>query len=183
MTDQEFTPFVELSASQLEIDAIVSSFANDPELNESVRAASVLLVPTNLAPEYEGPAFPLYTREVFRYLRSSLADRATVEAAVRDEDFREFDYRYDSLILPIIHISSSIPVQLVVNLLGAYIYDRFKNRPSATVKSEIHFTDPSGAQVSFKYEGPASTYDEVSADHLREFGVWLEGDEKSDDEK
>ena len=187
MDYQNNTPFIEISASSLNIDAIVASFADDAELNESLRSATVLIVPTDLGLEYEGPAFPLSTRELFQFLRTGFADKATVEVAVRDEDFREFDYRSDCLILPVLYISSQFWVPLAVNLLGAYIYDKFKNRlgsnASRTVKSEIHFTDPSGAQVTFKYEGSASTYEKVSADHLRELGVWLEGVQLPNDDK
>ena len=159
MEDQDNTPRIEISASTLDIDAIVASFADDAGLSESLRSASVLIVPTDLGSEYEGPAFPLSTREVFRHLRAGAAEKATVEVAVRDEEFKEFDYRFDDLMLPVIYISSYILVPLAVNLLGEYIRDRFKNRASGTVKSEIHYTDPSGAQVSFKYEGSADTYE------------------------
>ena len=183
MKDQNDTQITEVSASTLDIDAIVASFANDVGLNDSVRTASVLIVPTDLGPEYEGPVFPLSTREIFGLLRASFAEKEKVEVAVRDEDFREFDYRSDSLILPIIYVSSYILVPLVVNLLGTYIYERFKNRASSTVKSEIHFIDPSGAQVFFKYEGSASVYEKVSADHLRELGIWLEGTQLPDENK
>ena len=187
MEDQNNTPLIDISASSLDIDALVASFAGDAELNESVRSASVLIVPTDLGLEYEGPAFPLSTREIFRHLSAGFADKATVEVAARDEEFKEFDYRSDCLIFPVLYISSHILVPLAVNLLGTYIYDKFKHRPgsnaSGTVKSEIHFTDPSGAQVTLKYEGSASTYEKVSADHLRELGVWLEGAQLPDDDK
>lgn len=187
MGDHYNTTFIDVSASSLDIDAIVASFADEVELYESVRSASVLIVPTDLGPEYEGPAYPLLTREIYRYLKAGLVEKGTVEVAVRDEDFKEFEYRSDTLILPIIFVSFHIMVPLVVDLLGAYVYDKFKNRlgsdASGTVKSEIHFTDPSGTQVSFKYEGSASMYEKVSADHLRELGVWLEGDQLPDGEK
>ena len=187
MDCQNNTPSIDISASSLNIDAIVASFADDPELNESLRSASVVIVPTDLGSEYEGPAFPSSTRELFRLLRKGFATKATVEVAVRDEDFREFDYRSDCLILPILYISSQFWVPLAINILGAYVYDKFKNRlgsnASRTVKSEIHFTEPSGTQITFKYEGSASTYEKVSADHLRQFGVWLEGAKLPDDDK
>ena len=183
MEDQNTTQLAEISPSTLDIDAIVASFADDLALNESVRTASVLIVPTDLGSDYEGPAFPLSTRELYGHLKASFAGEATVEVAVRDEDFREFEYRFDYLILPVIYISSYTLVPLVVNLLGSFIYDRLQNRSSGSVKSEIHFTDPSGAQVSFNYEGSASTYEKVSADHLRELGVWLEEARQPDDDE
>ena len=182
MEDQDNTPRIEISASTLDIDAIVASFADDAGLSESLRSASVLIVPTDLGSEYEGPVFPLSTREVFRHLRIGLAEKATVEVAIKDNEFKEFECRFDSLILPVIYISTYILVPLAVDLLGAYIHDRFKNRVSGTVKSEIHYTDPSGTQVSFKYEGSADTYENVSADHLRELGDWLEGAHSPDDD-
>ena len=183
MEEQNNTQLIEVSASMLDIDAIVASFADDVGLNENLQTASVLIVPTDLGSEHEGPAFPLSTRELFGYLRAGFAEEATIEVAVRDEDFREFEHRSDCLILPVIYISSYVLVPLVVNLLGTFIDDRLKHRSSGTVKSEIHFTDPSGAQVTFKYEGLASTYNKVSADHLCEIGVWLEGAQSPDDDK
>ena len=183
MKDQSNTPLIEVSTSTLDIDTISASFADNADLSESIRSASVLIVPTDLGSEYEGPAFPLSTREVFRHLRVGFAEKGAVEAAVRDEDFKEFEYRFDVLILPVIYISSYVLVPLAVNLLGGYIYDKFKNRASGTVKSEIHYTDPSGAQVSFKYEGSADTYEKVSTEHLRELGVWQEGTQLPDDNK
>ena len=188
MEDQNNTRLIEISASSLDIDAIPASFADDAGLSKSLRFSSVFIVPTDLGSEYEGPVFPLSTREILRHLRTGFAEKASVEVAVRDEDYKEFDYRSDSLmILPVLYISSHILVPLAVSLLGAYIYDKFKNRRGANasviVKSEIHFIDPSGAQVNFKYEGAASTYEKVSIDHLRELGVWLEGAQSSDDDK
>ena len=187
MDDQKKAHHIEIVASSLDIDSILASFPDDTVLDESVRSASVLIVPTDLDSEYEGPAFPLRTREIYRYLRAGLAEKGTVEVAVRDEDFREFEYRSDTLIFPIIFVSSHILLPLVVDLLGTYIYDKLKSRigsdASGRVKSEIHFTDPSGTQVSFKYDGSASTYEKVTAGHLRELGVWLKGDELPDDEE
>ena len=184
MEDQADTRLIALSASSLDIDAILASFADDAGLSRSLRSASVFIVPTDLGSEYEGPAFPLSTREILRHLRTGFAEKASVEVAVRDEDYKEFDYRSDSLILPVLYISSHILVPPAVSLLGAYIYDRFKNRRGSTasviVESEIHFTDPSGAQVNFKYAGAASTYEKLSIDHLRELGVWLQGAQSPD---
>ena len=163
MEERNNTRLIEVSASSLDIGAILASFSDDAGLGKSLRSASVLIVPTDLGSEYDGPAFPLSTREVLRHLRAGFAEKALVEVAVRDKDYKEFDYRSDSLILPVLYIFGDILVPLAVSLLGAYIYDKFKNRlgtdASATVKSEIHFTDPPGAQVSFKYEGSASTYE------------------------
>ena len=184
MEEQNSTPLIEISGSTLDIDAIVASFADHAALKESIKSASVLIVPTDLGWEYEGPAFPRSTREIFRYLRAGFGEEMLVEIAVSDEDYKEFEYRSDTLIVPILYIASAVLVPLAVTLLGAYIYDKFKNRNgSGTVKSEIHYTDPSGAQMHFKYDGPSSTYEKKSAAHLRELGVWLGAAKEPDDDK
>ena len=68
MENQNSPPLINFSASSLDIEAIVASFADDARLSENLRSASVLIVPTDLGSEYEGPAFPISTRDVFRHL-------------------------------------------------------------------------------------------------------------------
>ena len=186
MEDQRKKPLIQVVPSTLSIEPIVNSLVGEADLYESLRSASVLILPTDLSPEFEGPAFPLSTREIFGLLKGGLGNRWRVEAAVRDEEYKEFDYRSDALILPVIFVTSSILIPLVINLVGNYLYDKLKLREgsgvSATVKSEIHFVDPSGAQVTYKYDGPASTYEKLSEDHLREIGNWQEGTGSIDDD-
>ena len=97
MEERNDTRLIEVSASSLDIGAILASFSDDAGLSKSLRSASVLLVPTDLGSEYEGPAFPLSTQEVLRHLRAGFAEKALVEVAARDEDYKEFDYRSDSV--------------------------------------------------------------------------------------
>ena len=91
---------LEVSASELDIDAVIASFANDVDLSESVRAASVLILPTDLGSEYKGFAFPVSTPFVYRHLKAGVTEEAVVEVAVRDKDYKEFEYLSDSVILP-----------------------------------------------------------------------------------
>lgn len=178
-------PLIDTSVSALDMETILASFSDDAGLSRSLRSASVLIMPTDLGSEYEGPAFPISTPEIFRLLRAGFDDKASVEVAIRDEDYKEFDYRFDSLILPVLYISKHFLVPLAVSLLGAFIYNKFKNRRRSTastiVKSEIHFIDSAGAQVNIKYEGPADTYEKTTIDHLRKLGVRLDGEQPPDD--
>lgn len=180
MEREEGAATTEVSVSTLDIPAIVASFDDDDALQESVKSASVLILPTNLVPIYQGSAFPLNTADILKHLRAGFGDKVTVEVAVKEKDFKEFDLRSDMLILPILYVSSHVLVPLAVTLLGAYIYEKVNGR-SGTVRSEIHYVDPSGAQVTISYNGPSSTYEKTLANQLHELGIWLEGDGSPDD--
>ena len=175
---------IALSESSLDLDLIFSSLGDDDELKDRIRTAPVVFIPTDLRPEYEGWALPDSTRDIFRYIRSGLAEVAVVEAAVRDDDYKEFAHLSEQLIIPTLYIASNTLLSLVVNLLGSYIYDKLKNRGGSnskdTVTSELHFRDRNGTQLSLKYDGPASTYEKVASEHIKELGLWVERNESSD---
>ena len=187
MVDDNKTANFDISASSLDINGIVASLQDEVELYECVRSASILIVPTDLTPEYDGAAFPLQTREIFKHLKTGCAQKAVVEVAVSDEGYREFDLRFDAITFPTMFVYTHALVPLVINLLSAYISDKFKSRlgtgETVTVMSEIHFIDSSGTQVFYRYDGPASTYEKVAAEQLRAIGVWKEGSELHGDDK
>ena len=167
-----------VESSALNSDALIASFADDVELSSSLLSASVLIVPTDLGTQHTGPVFPETTKSIFEILKSGLAGKAHVEAAVREEEYTEFAYRSECIILPVLYFASHVIVPLAINLIASHIYDKFKNKSSSSsnnqVKSEIHFTTPKGAKVNFKYEGPTSSYEKVTTEHLRELGIWIE---------
>ena len=103
---------VEVSESTLAIDELVASFEGDTEFEHNLQTATVLIVPSNLGPEHKGPAFPQGTRDVFFVLRERLGDGASVEAAVREEDYVEFAFHSDEIILPIVFFASTVLMPL-----------------------------------------------------------------------
>ena len=175
---------VRVSRSTLPIDTLVASFDSDPTLKDSLQAASVIIVPTDLRPQYEGPVFPNTTREVFQHLQQGVGHRAVVEAAVRDEDYIVFEYRSDEIILPVLFIAYHGLLPLVISLLASYVYDLLKNpnsrKAEGTVKSELHVKDRNGKQLSFKYDGPAATFERVILERFRELRLLPDEDEAPD---
>ena len=170
----------EVSKSTLEVDTLVSSFHGDPELEQALQSATVLIVPTDLSPEYKSAAFPESTRDVFCYMRGKLGNRGSVEAATKDEDYVEFAYHSEQVILPILYVAEAVLLPIVFSILGSYLYDRLKGRQRTNegkVKSEVHFKNRDGTQLKFKYDGPASTYERVALRYLRELEIHSEEDE------
>lgn len=175
---------VEVSESTLPIDELVASFQGDTELEHALQTATVLIVPTDLGPEHKGSAFPQSTRDVFFVLRERLGDRASVEAAVREEDYVEFAFHSDEIILPIVYLTSTVLMPIAINILGSFLYDRLKDQrriEGARVKSEIHFKTRDGTQLFLKYDGPVDTYERVTLQHLRGLGLLSEDNEDLED--
>ena len=177
---------IQMEASDLDINAVLAEFDDDPEFKSELQSADVLLIPTslsllldlhgsvvleNLSPEREGTAFPETTRQIFDMLSTELGERATVNAVVKDDDYIEFALRSEDVILPIIFIAKEILLQVVVDLLIRFLYDRLSRGGSqkveGTVKCELHF-EKNGIQLSYKYDGPADKFEQETLQHIRE---------------
>ena len=166
---------VDLSVSKLDIEALVASLGDDPELQKNLQAASVLIIPTDLGREHEGPVFPNTTRDVYQRLREELGESAIVEVAVRDEDYEEFLFHSDDVILPVLFIAREILVSGVVNILASYIYDRLRKRgeqsAESTVKCKIHSMRRKDDPLLIEYDGPAENFGPSLLQILRELGI------------
>ena len=168
-------PYAQISPSELDIDGIIVSFVDYPEFKDEIQSATVLILPSDLSPEHEGPVFPTSTSGVFDLLNTELGDRAIVNAAVRDEDYVEFDYHSEDIILPILFVAQGVLLPLVIEVLASFLYDCLKRdgggESEDTVKSEIHVKAKDGTQLMYKYEGPAGTFERTASQHFRDLGL------------
>ena len=173
---------IEVCTSTLDVDALLVSFGNDTAFKDELGTADVLIVPTDLSPEYESPVFPDTTREVFRLLSVELEGRAIINAAVKDEDYIEFEYRSEQIILPVLFVTGQALLSVVTGIIGNYLYNRLKRsddeNAEGTVKCELHFKAKDGAQLMYKYEGPVETFQQETLQQLR--GFVSQSEEKED---
>ena len=154
----------QLKESALAIGTLMASFDDDPDLKDSLQSAAIILVPTDLKPKHDVTAFPETTLEVFQLLQQGLNGQSTVEVAITDEDYREFQYRSESIILPVVFVLKEMVSSLAISIMASYVRDRIKvNRYSDDVKvdSELHVRRENGTQIHLTYEGPAATYERV----------------------
>ncbi len=114
---------VQVSESTLDMNDLLAPLDTEPAFKTRLRDAAVLVIPTDLRPEYDGPVFPDTTREVFRRLQEGLEDTATVDALVKDEDYVEYQYNSEQIQLPVLLVHSAV-VSFVINILASYVYDR-----------------------------------------------------------
>ena len=93
-----------------------------------------------------------------------------MEAAVRDDDYQEFEFLSADIILPALYVGQSVLLPMVINLLSHWLSRHIRpsreRDGSQRVKSEVHFNQ-TGALKKIKYEGPASTFETVILKSLR----------------
>ena len=166
MSAQQSSPYVQITESFLDIGYYLASVQDDPKLYETVLAADLLILPTDLSSEDAGFAYPAGTRSIFQHLQEQLAGNAVVEAPVRDEDYREFAYHSQEILLPILFVAKVTLFPIAVSIIASFIRDKLRGTSDGTVKSELHFNDAHGAQWMLKYDGPASTYERLVCDLL-----------------
>lgn len=168
--DEEFS--IEVVESNLDLAGLVAEMALDDELKERVAGAKILFLPTDLNPEDPIFAFPDSTREIFRYFQTQLNDTLAVEAVVADDNYTEFAFLFETIMLPLLYVASVTVLPLAINLLGSFIYDKLKTRGVSNsadiVESEIAFPDSNGNVRSLKYRGPAATFEKVVSDFVKQ---------------
>ena len=176
-THDHMSPIV-VSTSSLAIDELIASFEENVTFRNTLKEADVLLVPTDLRPQYDSPVFPITTRTVFKRLQEGLGESLMVEAAVLDNDYFEYEYRSEQIILPVLFVAQHVLVPLVVDLIVLYIHDILASRGNTnldiTVQSEFHFKDASGKQLSLKYDGPADVYERTLSQHIPNLALTAE---------
>ena len=165
---------IHVSQSSLDRSVLLARFDRDPAFRNRLQNAAVLIVPTDLRPQYDGPVFPDTTREVFSHLQEGLGDSSIVDAAVRDEDYLEYQFNSEHVILPVLFVEIAL-VPFVISLLASYVHDRLKRgrgrAADDSVASEVHFRDKNGKQFSLTYEGPVDTYERVVSQAFRDLDL------------
>ena len=171
-----------LESCSFDLDGTIEAAGGSDEFKNSLRNASVLLVPSNLAPEYSGPAFPAITPDFLKHLQSKLSGSATVDAAIHDDNYVEFGFRSIDIFLPIIYITEKVLLPLVIGSVASYLAARITVRGKVNnVKSEIHYRGVEGQELSLKYDGPADTYEKVCLEQIKELGKIKESSEQHDE--
>ena len=182
MSAQQSSPYVQITESFLDIGYYLASVQADPKLYETVLAADLLILPTDLSSEDAGYAYPAGTPLLFEAFQQQLAGRGIVEATIRDEDYCEFAYYSDDIIIPIMFIAKEALLPIAVDVIATLIRDKFNNRSDPQLKSEIHYRNRDGSQWELKYDGPASAFERVVSNLLAQRDSPPEKNERNDDE-
>lgn len=162
---------IEITDSTLDLEALFAVLENVAGFTAQARDDLILIVPSDLGSRYEGVVFPGGTREFFRYLRGHVGDQAIVEAAVHDDDYQEFQFLSADIILPALYVASNVLLPLAVNLLSDWMSRRLHigvgQESDKKVKAEVHFNQQ-GRLKNITYEGPASTFESIMLEAIRD---------------
>ncbi len=145
-------------SSPLGIDRFLASFDSDLELRDRLRAAQVIIIPSDVhlkfsgrvalkdhwevvnhrLPEYTGPVFPDTTEVVLNLLREELGDRAKVEIATSD-DYVEFSFKSIEINLPTLYICDPVLVTTLLPVLAVVIRRLKKSRRGRRTEARINW--------------------------------------------
>ena len=178
MTAENTEPICFVENSSINIEGVIESAGGTPEFKASLRKASVLLLPSQLPGEDVPPAFPQNTPYLLRQLKRDLGESVTVDAAIHDDNYAEFQFLSIDAYLPVIYVAQSVLLPLVVSTIGSYIAGHLKrgdaNTIQSKVKGEIKFKGKNGEEFSLRYEGPANTYEKLNLQQIHELGSLLD---------
>ena len=170
---------IQIAISSFDLGSLLASFDGYPDFRAELQSAEVLIIPSFLDPEYDGPVFPGTTSQVFRMLKNGLDGQAVVDAAIRDEDYLEFEFLSADIIFPAIFVAKEAFLPLIINILASYLYAHISSRErrvAAQVKSEIHFDTEQGRRLHIKYEGPADQFERIALKSIEEVSSYSKED-------
>ncbi|MGI9953508.1 hypothetical protein V3F56_14230 [Moorellaceae bacterium AZ2] len=164
---------VRRSPSPVNFDHVIQTFTGDVDFQKQLMQANVVILPRMGVLHYTAPVFEADTRELYRYLRAHSSDKLKVEVAIRDEDYAELVVHADILELGKFLVKTFV-APLLVNILANYVSEKLKYRSTkenreTTVRVELILTNDDGSSMSFKYDGPATTFEKELAREIREF--------------
>jgi hypothetical protein len=93
------------------------------ELRESLKLASILIIPTIGFRRVNEPTFPIGTEEFLQYFYDKLDSRFTIDVCINDDQYQELalysNYRrYGNFLV------KSAALTIFLNLLSSYIYEK-----------------------------------------------------------
>lgn len=168
--DTSPVPLLKISTPEQSIDEVIASVNGTADFREKLRQASVLLIPSDVGPDYDGPVFPEDTVDLFRFLSTHLPQNVSTDIAVDDADYVSFAFKSEEIILPVIFVAIDLLVPTVVAILADYIRYRLPwhshKDHDATVEFEIRCRS-ADSEYSLKYRGPASTFESTLSEQVR----------------
>jgi len=133
-----------------------------PATRESLRRATIILVPHESFRDHAAPVFPAGTTELFRMLQKQAPEGTGVEIAIEENEYREVTLHSDIVRLATIFVKF-IGAPTVVGLLVEYLKKKLGSRffEAEVEASLIVEREDSDGRRAFQldYKGPADAYE------------------------
>jgi len=111
------------------------------DLRKLLSNASILIVPFENLRDTPNPLlFPIGTEDILRYFKEKLPQGQIIDICITDEDYQEFAFYSDYKRLGNFIVKSFV-IAAFVNILSAYVYDKFIKEDDS--KPQIQIIDKS----------------------------------------
>ena len=168
--------------SELTFESVAQKTSQNPEIQARLRAADIILVPFRPSADYPHEVFPSGVRELLLSLERA-GGGIHVEVATEEEAPPELVLHGDILELgKMILISGVAPV--VLGVLSNYIWSKLqkgsRDRVSSKVRCELIIMERNGGARSLRYDGHATTFEQMIRSNLLTSGEGKQEVERPD---
>lgn len=133
------------------------------EYINDIKAANVLLVPSEHFRDKEGLFFPECTEEFYRYLKQKENEDLKVEIAVADEDFNQLELHAD--VINIVNIVlQDVVLPIVLSLIESYLLNKIKlqGKSPKDINTNVNLiVEKDGKKKKVTYNGSIENFEKA----------------------
>jgi len=151
---------LDVKIEEVSIHSIIDKSDLSSDRKQILKKSKIILFPASFTSSHERGNFPSETPNLLRYIRVNYPKIDVEIFENPNEEKIQALHAADIILPPIYFAIQDHTIDLIIGILGAYLYDKFKGIPESDknhVKSEIFIEDRnSGITKYVKYEGPVS---------------------------
>ena len=130
------------------------------EVEDEVKKANLLIIPTNYDSNDTNVFFPETTSDFLEYLHDNCHESITCDIAISDDNYKKLEKHSAVIEIATVIVTSGL-WPIAINMISAYLYDlvaRYRRTPDNTsAKVRILAEENKNKKtVKIKYDGPVS---------------------------
>jgi len=156
---------LEVTTKDINIYDIIEKSDLTSDIKKKLKNSKLILFPASFSKYHQRGDFPSETPDLLRFIR---VEHPEIDVTLFENNGEEKIQALLSadIILPLIyHSIQNYSIQIIISLLSAYLYDKFKGEPDLDkkiVKTEILCEDADSMIIKYiNYKGPVSGLKEI----------------------
>jgi hypothetical protein len=151
---------LEVKNEEINILDVIERSDLSSEKKAILKKSKIILFPASFSTSHERGNFPSETPNLLKFIRVNYPEIMVDIFENSGEEKIQALHAADIILPPIYFTIQNYTIDLIIGILGAYLYDKLKGIPDADknrVKSEIFIEDrDKGLTKRINYEGPVS---------------------------
>jgi len=156
---------LEISELDVDIQDIITKSDLTPKTKENLTKTKIILLPASFSVSYKKGDFPSDTPNFFKFLRIEHPEISVTLFENGGEEKIQALHAAEIILPPLYYTIQDYSIDLIIGIIGAYLYDKFKGDPDLErkrVKTEIFAGEKGSTKIIHIYsEGPVSGIKEI----------------------